>query len=63
MENRRASVVVFYFCLYFSFEVGFSLELLCHTKRHGKFIFTYPHFYLKRQIDVLRDKIDMDIAP
>ena len=42
--------------------MGFSLEPLCHTKRHGKYIFTHPLTRLKCQIEALRDKMGMDIA-
>ena len=38
--------------------MGFSLEPLCHTKRHDKCF--YPPTHLKYQIDVLRDKMDMN---
>ena len=36
--------------------MGFSLEPLCHTCFN-------PTTHLKRQIDVLRDKMGMDVAP
>ena len=32
----------FIFVYIFSFEIGFSLEPLCHKKRHDKYIFTPP---------------------
>ena len=41
--------------------MGFSLEPLCHTKRHGKYIFTQPPSRIKCQIEALRDKMGMDI--
>ena len=44
MENRCAYVVLFtfvYLFIYF-FEMGFHLELLCHTKLCDKYIFTQP---------------------
>ena len=64
MEKRCAYVVLVMFFAYniFSFEMWFSLKPLCHTKRHDKYIFTYPPTHLKRQIDVLRDKMGMDVA-
>ena len=62
MENRCAYVVIFFVYNNFSCEMGFSLEPLCHTKRHGKYIFTHPPTRLKCQIEVLHDKMGMDIA-
>ena len=44
------------------FEI-FSLETLCHTKRHDNYIFTHPPTHLKRQMDVLLDKMGMYVAP
>ena len=44
----------------FSFEMGFSLEPLCHTKRDDRYILPT---HVKRQIDVFRDKMGMDVAP
>ena len=44
MENRRTYIVIFYFCflIFFLLKWDFLLEPLCHTKRHGKYIFTNP---------------------
>ena len=39
----------------------FSFEPLCHTKHHDKYI--YPPTHLKHQIDILLDKVGMDVAP
>ena len=50
----------------FSCEIGFSLETLCHTKRHDKNIYFYPLIHLKtvkHQIDVLHGKMGMDVTP
>ena len=44
------------------FEI-FSLETPCHTKRHDNYIFTHPPTHLKRQMDVLLDKMGMYVAP
>ena len=41
--------------------MGSSLESLCHTKCHDKYIFVHAH-NLKRQIDDLRDKMGMEIT-
>ena len=38
-----------------------SLQPFCHAKRHEKFIFTDPPTHLKRQTDVWRDKMSMDV--
>ena len=42
MESRRACIVIFFICLYFFFEMEFSLEPLHHKKCHDKYIFTHP---------------------
>ena len=39
MENRGAYVIIFYFSLYFSFEMGSSLQALRHTKRLDIYIY------------------------
>ena len=44
------------------FEI-FSLETLCHTKRHDSYIFTHPPTHLKRQMDVLLDKMGTSVSP
>ena len=41
IENRYAYVAILVYI--FSFEMGFSLEPFCHTKRHDKYIFTHPY--------------------
>ena len=41
MDSRCAYVVILYFCLYFFFWMGFSLEPFCHTKT-SLYIFTHP---------------------
>ena len=38
--------------------MGFSVD-----KYHDKYVFTHPPTHPKRQIDVLRDKIGMDVTP
>ena len=60
MENRSAWAAIFSFCLYYI--LGFSLQPLCHKKRHKKDIFNHPSNQ-KRQIEVLRDKMGMGVAP
>ena len=47
----------------FSFEMGFPSDPLFHTKLHDKYIFTHLPTQLKRQINILRNKIGMDVAP
>ena len=47
----------------FSFEMGFPLDPLFHIKLRDKYVFTLPPTPLKRQIDVLRNKIGIDVAP
>ena len=43
--------------------MGLSLEPLCHEKRHDEFIFNHPPTHLKRQLDVLHDKMGLDVIP
>ena len=43
--------------------MGFPSDPLFHTKLHDKYIFTHLPTQLKRQIDILRNKIGMDVAP
>ena len=42
--------------------MGLSSEPLWRTKRHD-IIYFYPSTHLKRQTNVLRDKMGMDFAP
>ena len=44
MKQRTdmCTLLFFIFVYIFSFKMGFSLEPLCHTKRHDKYVFTHP---------------------
>ena len=66
MENKGAYVASFHFCLYIFFLLKWDF-LSNHfvskpSKRHYKYIFYQPT-HLKRQSDVLHDKMGMDVAP
>ena len=43
--------------------MGFPLDPLFHIKLRDKYVFTLPPTPLKRQIDVLRNKIGIEVAP
>ena len=63
MESRLANAVNFIICLYFLFWNEIFFGTSCHTKRHYEYIFTHPTTHLKRQTDVLRDKMGIKVAP
>ena len=59
-DERTLEFFIFVYIL-FSFEMGFFLEPLYHTKRHDNiFLPTHPP---KTSFDVLSDKLGMDITP
>ena len=61
MKNRRSYIVIFYFCLFFLLKWDFHWN---HFVTQNVMINTfYPPTHLKRQIDILHDKMGMDATP